>query len=206
MAERRSPRRDRLDRVAAVPAAVGAPDVAQRVDVCGGEAVVDEAEIVDGGAAFAWPGIGAHELLCGAKRPTERHRDAASDQAGCRASLLRRDQIDRALLVVLTPASPVAPLADRRLELLGCRNKAGRDLGCGPTRIVTPRLTPGLTCKSEAGCSQRRGQETSSRRLYGGPRARPSLAGASASGCGYVAASPSGLRGRARSGPRSVRP
>ena len=104
-------------RVAAPPHPVDVPHVAQGVDVRDGLAVVDEADVVDAGAGAIGARALADEVLLGLEHPAHRDPAAVADEPGRRGALLRRDEVDGALLVVVAPAAPVAEVAVPRLHL-----------------------------------------------------------------------------------------
>src|SRR6266536_5835441 len=117
-AERRPVEADLLLGITAVPHAALVPRVAERVDVGGLHAMVEDAVIV-GGEATARSRDGAHVVLGRVRVARARlfgelaaQRDAAAlgHQPGGGHPLLRRDEIQRADLVVLAPAAPVAPV------------------------------------------------------------------------------------------------
>ena len=124
--ERRPVEGDLLPRVAPVPHRLVVPRVAQRVDVRGGHAVVEDAVVVRGEAARP-PRERPHVVL-GRDRvvrtrflgegPAQRNRPARADEARRRRPLGRRDEVDRADLVVGAPPPPVPPVANRGAHFL----------------------------------------------------------------------------------------
>ena len=121
-AERRSLEGDLTLGIAAVPHRLAVPRVAERVDVGGRHAVVEDAVVVGREPARA-SRDGAHVVLRRQrvvdarllrKRPAQRDGAAAPDQPRRGGALGRRDEVHRALLVVLPPAPPVPAVADVR--------------------------------------------------------------------------------------------
>src|SRR5262249_41000558 len=111
---------DLLLGIAAVPHRLLVPRVAKRVNVGGGNAVIEDAVVVGGEAAFA-ARVRLHVMVRGQRvvrtgllgeRAAERDAAAAFHQAGGGGALGRRDQVHHALLIILAPAAPVATLAD----------------------------------------------------------------------------------------------
>ena len=124
--EPRALERDLFLRVAPVPHRLVVPGVAKGVDMGGGDAVIVDPVIV-GGEAARPARVSPHEVM-GRKRivrsrilrerPAERDAAPAAHQPGRRGALGGRDEVERAELVVLTPATPVAALPDPVLHFL----------------------------------------------------------------------------------------
>src|SRR6267143_1369140 len=107
-------------RVAPVPHRVVVPGVAQGVEVGGGDAVIVDPVIVGREAALA-ARVSPHEMMSRERivrprllreRPAERDTAPGTHQPGRRRPLGGCDEVDRAELVVLAPATPVAALPD----------------------------------------------------------------------------------------------
>jgi len=119
-AEGRSVEGDLLLGIAAVPHAALVPGVAEGIDVGGGHPVIEDAVVVRGEAALptrhrAHPVLGregvVHARLLG-ELAAQRDATAGPDQPRGPRTLLGRDQVDGAALVVLPPAPPVPPLVE----------------------------------------------------------------------------------------------
>ena len=113
-------------RIVALPHSVDVPHVTQGVDVRDGLAVVDEPEVVDARPGAVRTRALADEVLLGLEHAAHRDLAAVADQAGRRGALLRRDEVDGALLVVVAPAAPVAEVAVPRLHLVLRRHRRVR--------------------------------------------------------------------------------
>ena len=118
--ERRPIERDLPLRIAAVPHRLVVPGVAERVDVRRGHAVVEDAVVVGGEPALA-ARERAHVVLRGEgvveprllrEGPAQRDGAPAAHQSRRRHALGRRDEVERADLVVRPPASPVPAVAN----------------------------------------------------------------------------------------------
>ena len=118
-------------RVAAPPHPVDVPHVTERVDVRDGLAVVDEADVVDAGAGAVRTRALADEVLLRLEHPAHRDPAAVADEAGRRRALLRCDEVDGALLIVVSPAAPVAEIPVPRFDLRLGRHAPFRRLGAG---------------------------------------------------------------------------
>ena len=132
--------RDLLLRIAPVPHRLLVPRVAERVDVGGRDAVVEDAVVVGREATLAArqrPHVVLRgQSVVGARLLGKRaaHRDAPprADEPGGGRALRRRDQIDRAELIVLPPAPPVAAIADQGAHfLLGWQRTLGHVVPSG---------------------------------------------------------------------------
>ena len=104
-----------------VPHALFVPDVAERVDVSGGRAVVEDAVVVHGGSAVRWAVDDRHEVLGGPgifdsgfhrERPAERDGATRTDQPGGLYPLLRSYEIDGAGRAFVAPSAPVAAVPE----------------------------------------------------------------------------------------------
>ena len=106
-------------RVAPVPHPVFVPDVAQRVQVRVGLAMIRNAVVVRGQPTPRFPDSTVHEVLRRGrvvgrrglgKLPAQRHRPSGLDQLGGGQALLIGHHVHGANLVVFSPASPIPVL------------------------------------------------------------------------------------------------
>src|SRR5262249_6638808 len=159
---------DLVLRVAAVPHGALVPGVAERVEMSGRDAVVEDSVVVERGAALS-PLQRLHEVLRRkgvvdpgllGERPGQRHDAARPAEPGGLDSLPRRDQIDGSTLVIRAPASPVAAIPDPALDLRLGRQPSVGHLHLIPYRCVAsraPRAAASNCGRRPVCCVSRRG-------------------------------------------------